>query len=115
MAWRSCSRGAGCANYAQQIARRALAGRNLALARTPLVAQSLAHPGDLVEVLPGHRLDSPLAHWLVVGPRSSQRPERSRTFCAWLPAGRDHAPRHRRGGAGHDPWQSVTSYIFIGL
>ncbi|HRO52449.1 MAG TPA: LysR substrate-binding domain-containing protein [Alicycliphilus sp.] len=69
-------------NYAQQIAQAALAGQGLALARMPLVAQSLAS-GDLVEVLPGHRLDSPLAYWLVVGPRSGQRPE-IQAFCAWL-------------------------------
>ena len=69
-------------NYAQQIGQAALAGQGLALARMPLVAQSLAS-GDLVEVLPGHRLDSPLAYWLGVGPRSGQRPE-SQAFCAWL-------------------------------
>jgi len=60
----------------------ALAGQGLALARMPLIAESLAS-GDLVEVLPGHRLDSPLVYWLVVGPRSSQRPE-IQAFCAWL-------------------------------
>ena len=36
-----------------------------------------------VEVLPGHRIDSPLAYWLMVGPRSAQRPE-IKAFCAWL-------------------------------
>jgi DNA-binding transcriptional LysR family regulator len=69
-------------NYAQQIVQAALAGQGLALARMPLIAESLAS-GDLVEVLPGHRLDSPLVYWLVVGPRSSQRPE-IQAFCAWL-------------------------------
>jgi len=69
-------------NYAQQIAQAALAGQGLALARMPLVAPSLAR-GDLVEVLPGHRLDSPLAYWLVVGPRGGLRPE-VQAFCAWL-------------------------------
>jgi len=69
-------------NYAQQIAQAALAGQGLALARMPLIAPSLAS-GDLVEVLPGHRLDSPLVYWLVVGPRSGQRPE-VQAFCAWL-------------------------------
>ena len=34
-------------------------------------------------VLPGHRIDSPLAYWLMVGPRSAQRPE-IKAFCAWL-------------------------------
>ncbi|WP_026437694.1 LysR substrate-binding domain-containing protein [Acidovorax sp. JHL-9] len=69
-------------NYAQQIAQAALAGQGLALARMPLIADSLAR-GDLVEVLPGHRLDSPLVYWLLLGPRSSQRPE-IKAFCAWL-------------------------------
>jgi len=69
-------------NYAHQIAQAALTGQGLALARMPLVADSLAS-GDLVEVLPGHRMDSPLAYWLLVGPRSQQRPE-VQAFCAWL-------------------------------
>jgi DNA-binding transcriptional LysR family regulator len=50
----------------------------------PLIADSLAS-GDLVEVLPGTRLESPLAYWLVVGQRSAQRPE-IKAFCAWLHA-----------------------------
>ncbi|RYF07796.1 MAG: LysR family transcriptional regulator [Comamonadaceae bacterium] len=69
-------------NYAQQIVQAALAGQGLALARMPLIAEGLAS-GDLVEVLPGHRLDSPLAYWMLVGPRSQQRPE-IKAFCAWL-------------------------------
>ncbi|MFT4242316.1 MAG: LysR substrate-binding domain-containing protein [Acidovorax sp.] len=71
-------------NYAHQIAQAALAGQGLALARMPLVADALAR-GDLVEVLPGHRMDSPLSYWLLVGPRSGQRPE-VQAFCAWLQA-----------------------------
>lgn len=69
-------------NYAQQIVQATLAGQGLALARMPLIADGLAH-GDLLEVLPGHRLDSPLAYWLIVGPRSGHRPE-IQAFCAWL-------------------------------
>ncbi|WP_313084629.1 LysR substrate-binding domain-containing protein [Pulveribacter sp.] len=69
-------------NYAQQIVQAALAGQGLALARMPLIAEILAR-GDLVEVLPGHRLDSPLVYWLVPGPRGAQRPE-VQAFCAWL-------------------------------
>ena len=69
-------------NYAHQIVQAALAGQGLALARMPLIADALAS-GDLVEVLPGHRIDSPLAYWLMVGPRSAQRPE-IKAFCAWL-------------------------------
>ncbi len=71
-------------NYAHQIAQAALTGQGVALTRMPLVADSLAS-GDLVEILPGMRLDSPMAYWLIVGPRSAARPE-IRAFCAWLTA-----------------------------
>ncbi len=69
-------------NYAHQIVQAALSGQGLALARMPLIADALAS-GDLVEVMPGHRLDSPLAYWLLTAPRSRQRPE-IEDFCAWL-------------------------------
>ena len=69
-------------NYAHQIVQAALSGQGLALARMPLIADALA-AGDLVELLPNHRLDSPLAYWLLVGPRSAHRPE-IKAFCAWL-------------------------------
>lgn len=69
-------------NYAHQIVQAALAGQGLAIARLPLVADALA-AGTLVEVLPRHRLASPLAYWLLVGPRSAQRPEVA-AFCQWL-------------------------------
>ncbi|MEO8859399.1 MAG: LysR substrate-binding domain-containing protein [Burkholderiaceae bacterium] len=69
-------------NYANQIAQAALTGQGVALARLPLVADSLA-TGDLVEVLPGMRLDSPLAYWLIPGPRASARPEIV-AFCNWV-------------------------------
>jgi LysR family glycine cleavage system transcriptional activator len=39
--------------------------------------------GDLVEVLPHHRMDSPMAYWLIAGPRSALRPE-IKDFCDWL-------------------------------
>ena len=71
-------------NYAHQIAQAALTGQGLALARMPLVADSLAS-GDLVEILPQMRLDSPMAYWLIVGPRSGARPEIV-AFCNWLQA-----------------------------
>ncbi len=71
-------------NYAHQIVQAALTGQGVALARLPLIADSLAS-GDLVEVLPGHRLDSPLAYWLLVGPRSAHRPE-VQAFSQWLQA-----------------------------
>ncbi|MES2950732.1 MAG: LysR substrate-binding domain-containing protein [Pseudomonadota bacterium] len=69
-------------NYAHQIAQAALTGQGLALARMPLVADSLAS-GDLVEILPQMRLDSPMAYWLIVGPRAGVRPEIV-AFCTWL-------------------------------
>jgi DNA-binding transcriptional LysR family regulator len=71
-------------NYAHQIAQAALTGQGVALARMPLVADSLAS-GDLVEILPEMRLDSPLAYWLIVGPRAAERPEIV-AFCGWLQA-----------------------------
>ena len=69
-------------NYANQIAQAALTGQGIALARMPLVADSLAS-GDLIEPLPNMRIDSPLAYWLIVGPRNQARPEVT-AFCEWL-------------------------------
>lgn len=69
-------------NYAHQIAQAALTGQGVALSRMPLVADSLAS-GDLVEILPGMRLDTPMAYWLMVGPRSGTRPE-IQAFRNWL-------------------------------
>ena len=71
-------------NYAHQIAQAALTGQGVALTRMPLVADSLTS-GDLVEILPGMRLDSPMANWLIVAPRSAARPE-IKAFCTWLTA-----------------------------
>ena len=71
-------------NYAYQMVQAALAGQGVVLARLPLVAESLAN-GDLVEALPHTRIDSPMAYWLIVAPRSAQRPEIA-AFCAWLEA-----------------------------
>ena len=48
----------------------------------PLIAENLAH-GDLIEVLPETRMDSPMAYWLIVGPRSGNRAD-IRAFCDWL-------------------------------
>ena len=69
-------------NYAHQITQAALTGQGVALSRIPLVADSLAS-GDLVEVLPGHRVTTPMAYFLVIGPRSGARPE-IKAFCDWL-------------------------------
>ena len=62
----------------------ALTGQGVVLARSSLIAESLAN-GDLVEVLPQHRMDSPMAYWLIVGPRSAPRPE-IQAFRDWLEA-----------------------------
>jgi DNA-binding transcriptional LysR family regulator len=69
-------------NYAYQMVQAALTGQGVVLARLPMIAESLAN-GDLVEPLPQQRMDSPMAYWLVVGPRSGQRPE-VKAFCDWL-------------------------------
>ena len=79
----------------------ALTGQGVVLARLPLVAESLAN-GDLVEPLPHQRMDSPMAYWLIAGPRSAQRPE-IKAFCEWLHGPEQgHARDHRRSaGPGH--------------
>jgi LysR family transcriptional regulator, glycine cleavage system transcriptional activator len=69
-------------NYSHQIVQAALTGQGVALARLPLVAESLSS-GDLVEVLPSMRLHSPLVYWLLIAPRRQHRPE-VRAFCEWL-------------------------------
>jgi DNA-binding transcriptional LysR family regulator len=71
-------------NYAYQMVQAALTGQGVVLARLPLVAESLAN-GDLIEALPHQRMDSPMAYWVIVGPRSEARPE-IKAFCAWLQA-----------------------------
>ncbi len=69
-------------NYAHQMVQAALTGQGVVLARLSMVSEALAN-GDLVEVLPGHRIDSPLSYWLVLGPRAAERPE-VQAFCTWL-------------------------------
>jgi DNA-binding transcriptional LysR family regulator len=69
-------------NYAYQMVQAALTGQGVVLARLPMVAESLAN-GDLIEPLPRLRMDSPMAYWLIVGPRSGGRPEIA-AFCHWL-------------------------------
>ena len=69
---------------AYQNAQAALAGQGVALARLPLVAENLAR-GDLVEVLPDTRLQTPMAYWLLTAPRAGSKPEVV-AFCEWLKA-----------------------------
>ncbi|MBL8371637.1 MAG: LysR family transcriptional regulator [Burkholderiaceae bacterium] len=86
-------------NYAYQMVQAALTGQGIVLARLPLVAQALAN-GDLVEVLPDTRLDSPMAYWLIPGPRARERAP-VRAFAEWL-AGQAQATRQTIGD-GPDP------------
>jgi LysR family transcriptional regulator, glycine cleavage system transcriptional activator len=69
-------------NYTYQMVQTAVSGQGVVLARLPLIAESLAN-GDLVEPLAHQRMDSPMAYWLIIGPRSAQRPE-IKAFCDWL-------------------------------
>jgi LysR family transcriptional regulator, glycine cleavage system transcriptional activator len=74
--------------YAYQMTQAALSGQGVVLARTSLVAEQLAR-GDLVEILPQLRMDSPMAFWLILSPRqrsiSTARAEVT-AFCNWLKA-----------------------------
>ena len=92
-------------NYAYQMTQAALAGQGVVLARLPLVAENLAH-GDLVEVLPHTRMDSPMAYWLITGPRSSLRPE-IQAFCEWLKG--QAAATRKTSGEVADPETLVNS------
>jgi DNA-binding transcriptional LysR family regulator len=71
-------------NYAYQMVQAALTGQGVVLARLPMVAEALAN-GDLIEPLPRMRMDSPMAYWLILGPRSGGRPE-IKAFCDWIMA-----------------------------
>ena len=69
-------------NYAYQMVQAALSGQGVVLARPPLIAESLAS-GELVEVLPGERNDSPMAYWLLIN--NQQVPnEQAKAFCEWV-------------------------------
>ncbi len=81
-------------DYAHQMVQAAIAGQGVVLARMPLIAEALAS-GDLVEVLPDMRIDSPLCYWQVTGPRADNRPEVI-AFCAWLRA-QAASTRHAMG------------------
>jgi LysR family glycine cleavage system transcriptional activator len=69
-------------NYAYQMVQAALTGQGVVLARLPMVAENLAN-GDLIEPLPSLRMESPMAYWLILGPRNDHRPEIS-AFRDWL-------------------------------
>lgn len=70
-------------NFTYQQVQAALAGQAVALARLPLVSESLRR-GDLMEPFgAAGRMASPFAYWLMVASSSRQRPE-VRQFCDWL-------------------------------
>ena len=92
-------------NYAYQMVQAALTGQGVVLARLPMVAESLAN-GDLIEPLPGQRMDSPMAYWMIVGPRSAIRPE-IKAFCEWL-QGQGKATRET---IGEVPDPDTVDYI----
>ena len=82
-------------NYAYQMVQAALTGQGLVLARSSLIAESLAN-GDLVEVLPHHRMDSPMGYWLLIGPRSGRTPRDPGLLRMAAGPGRHHPRHHRR-------------------
>ncbi|SFM78250.1 LysR substrate-binding domain-containing protein [Variovorax sp. OV329] len=86
-------------NYAYQMVQAALTGQGVVLARSSLISDSLAS-GDLIEVLPQQRMDSPMAYWLLGGPRSTMRPE-VQAFSDWLQA--QAATTRQTIGEGKDP------------
>ena len=69
-------------NYTYQSVQAALDGLGLVLATPPLVADILSR-GDLVEVLPGHRNESPMGYWLLISPLSLACDEVN-VFSQWL-------------------------------
>ncbi len=92
-------------NYAYQMVQAALTGQGVVLARLPMVAEALSN-GDLVEPLPNLRMDSPMAYWLIVGPRSDHRPE-IKAFCEWLMA----QSKATRVAIGEVPDPDTVDYI----
>lgn len=69
-------------NYAHQMVQAALNGQGVVLARPPLIAENLTQ-GDLIEILPGERNQSPMAYWLLLDSTSPQR-DHVQAFCDWV-------------------------------
>jgi LysR family transcriptional regulator, glycine cleavage system transcriptional activator len=71
-------------NFTYQQVQAALSGQGVALARLPLVTETLER-GELVEPFgPSHRLVSPFAYWMIEGQRGTAvRPEVT-LFARWL-------------------------------
>ena len=90
-------------NYAHQMVQAALTGQGVVQGRLPLIAESLAS-GALVEPFANMRLDSPMADGLVLGPRSTARPE-VLAFCQSLQA---KAARTRQATGDESPAASLS-------
>lgn len=72
-------------NFTYQQVQAALAGQGVALARLPLVAESLERQ-ELIEPFgPAGRLASPYTYWLARGPAENARPE-VEVFAQWVVA-----------------------------
>ena len=72
-------------NFTYQQVQAAMAGQAVALARIPLVSESLER-GDLVEPFgSAGRTGAPSSYWMIVSPHAAQRPE-VKLFTEWLVA-----------------------------
>jgi len=69
-------------NFDYQMVQAAISGHGVILARSALVSEARAN-GSLVELLPGHRVESPVSYWLIPGTKSATRPE-VQDFREWL-------------------------------
>ncbi len=99
-------------NYAYQMVQAALTGQGVVLARSSLIAESLAN-GDLVEVLPQHRMDSPMAYWLIAGPRNALRPE-IKAFWDWCSSRPSPRARPSARCPTRTPWTTSTEVAISG-
>jgi LysR family glycine cleavage system transcriptional activator len=71
-------------NYTHQQVQAALAGQGVAMARLALTVDA-ASRGELIEVFPGCRLESPYGYWLIKPP-AAQMTEDAKRFCTWVEA-----------------------------
>lgn len=69
-------------NYTHQQVQAALAGNGVAMARLALNVENIAS-GQLVELFPGRRMESPFGYW-IVKPAPDLMSEDARRFCTWL-------------------------------
>ena len=90
-------------NCAHQMVQAVLTGQGVVQGRLPLIAESLAS-GALVEPFANMRLDSPMADGLVLGLRSTARPE-VLAFCQSLQA---KAAKTRQATGDESPAASLS-------